>query len=73
MFAPAAGVSEDQVCGSAHCLSGPYWATAKNAKNTPISAIHVSERGGKLGLTVGEEHVKLRGEAIVFARGELLL
>jgi predicted PhzF superfamily epimerase YddE/YHI9 len=26
-FAPAAGVNEDPVTGSAHCALGPYWQT----------------------------------------------
>ena len=73
MFAPGAGVPEDHVCGSAHCLSGPYWAAAKGLMNTPISAMHVSERGGKLGLTVEERTIKLRGEVKTFAKGQMTL
>lgn len=31
-FAPAVGVDEDPVTGSAHCTLGPYWA-AKLGRN----------------------------------------
>ncbi|KAJ7209288.1 hypothetical protein GGX14DRAFT_632599 [Mycena pura] len=32
IFAPVLGVPEDHVCGSAHCLNGPYWARKAEAQ-----------------------------------------
>ncbi|KAI0316860.1 hypothetical protein OF83DRAFT_1124558 [Amylostereum chailletii] len=76
MFAPAAGVPEDPVCGSAHCLLAPYWS-AKLAleAGTDVRAKQVSWRGGDLGLTMesGTGVLRLRGEARIVMRGEVLL
>ena len=52
MFAPAASVPEDPVCGTAHTLSVPYW-TAKNGLHAKVEgegilARQVSARGGEL-------------------------
>jgi PhzF family phenazine biosynthesis protein len=69
-FAPAAGIDEDPVTGSAHCCLAPYWA-AKLGKTTLI-ARQVSARGGTIRVTLDGDRVKLAGQAITVLRGELV-
>jgi PhzF family phenazine biosynthesis protein len=69
-FAPAAGVNEDPVTGSAHCALGPYWA-AKTGR-TEFIAYQASERGGTVRLQVNRDRVMLRGQAVLMSRVELL-
>lgn len=68
-FAPAAGVDEDPVTGSAHCSLGPYWA--ERLGKTQFSAYQASARGGRISVTVRGERVLLAGKAITVLRGEL--
>ncbi len=70
-FAPAVGVDEDPVTGSAHCALTPYWA-AKLGKRDLV-AHQVSERGGVLRVHLDGERVRLAGQAVSVLRGELLL
>jgi PhzF family phenazine biosynthesis protein len=69
-FAPAAGVNEDPVTGSAHCCLGPYWAK-KLGKNELIG-YQASKRGGVVKVRVGNERVYLCGQAITVMRATLL-
>lgn len=69
-FAPAAGINEDPVTGSAHCCLGPYWA-AKLGK-LELTAYQASPRGGDLRVRVEGERVKLGGQAVTVLRGELV-
>ena len=69
-FAPAAGVNEDPVTGSAHCALGPYWQ-AKLGK-ADFTAYQASERGGIVKLSVQGERVLLRGQAVMMSRVELM-
>ncbi|NBC10984.1 MAG: PhzF family phenazine biosynthesis isomerase [Planctomycetes bacterium] len=70
-FAPAAGIDEDPVTGSAHCLLGPYWA-GKLGK-TALHARQVSRRGGELWVELDSERdtVTVAGHAVTMVRGEL--
>lgn len=61
-FAPAKGVPEDPVTGSAHCALGPYWMK-KLAKNS-FRAFQASARGGTVGVRVEENRVFLTGNAV---------
>lgn len=70
-FAPATGVNEDPVTGSAHCCLGPYWAQQLN-KN-PLNAAQRSQRGGSLTVELSGDRVLLTGCAVLVGRGELLL
>lgn len=70
-FAPATGVNEDPVTGSAHCCLGPYWATYLN--KPALHAAQRSERGGNLAVEVVADRVLLTGRAVLVGRGELLL
>ena len=69
-FAPGSGIDEDPVTGSAHCALAPYWS-AKLGK-TEFTARQMSPRGGTLKITLAGERVKLRGQATVVVKGELL-
>lgn len=68
-FAPAMGVDEDPVCGSAHCCLTPYWAARLG--RTSLSAFQASARGGVLKLRLEGDRVILGGQAVTVWRGEL--
>ena len=70
-FAPAVGVPEDPVTGSAHCTSAPYWAEQLGQRR--LSARQVSARGGDLVCTVRGDRVRLAGQGVLVIRGELFL
>ncbi|KAJ6481820.1 hypothetical protein C8R45DRAFT_1003162 [Mycena sanguinolenta] len=65
---------EDQVCGSAHCLTGPYWHNKNGlASDQPFKAKMVSSRGGDLNLFWDQAPavMALTGETFVMASGEI--
>ena len=71
-FAPALGVDEDPVTGSAHCCLGPHWAE-KLGKNELVG-YQASERGGVVRVRISEngDRVVLGGEAVTVLKGELI-
>jgi PhzF family phenazine biosynthesis protein len=69
-FAPALGVNEDPVCGSAHCCLTPYWA--ERLGKTHMMAYQASARGGVLRLRLNGDRVMLGGQAVTVWQGELL-
>jgi PhzF family phenazine biosynthesis protein len=69
-FAPAAGVPEDPVTGSAHCALAPFWG--KRLGKEAMTAYQASPRGGVVGVRVVGRRVHLIGRAITVLRGELL-
>ncbi len=68
-FAPAAGIDEDQVTGSAHCCLGPFWG--KRLALTEMLAYQASPRGGVVRVRLAGERVHLGGRAVTILRGEL--
>jgi PhzF family phenazine biosynthesis protein len=70
-FAPAAGINEDPVTGSAHCSLIPYWAERLNKQH--LSAYQCSARGGELHCRLEGERVKMAGYAHLVASGKLHL
>jgi len=68
-FAPASGVGEDPVTGSAHCCVGPYWS-GRLGKN-PLVAFQASARGGLVRVELAGDRVRLGGQAVTVFRGEL--
>ncbi len=68
-FAPAVGINEDPVTGSAHCALGPYWLTRLG--KSELSAYQASARGGEMTVVVRGERVLLRGRAITMLSGDL--
>jgi len=69
-FAPAAGVNEDPVTGSAHCALGPFWQTRLG--RSEFTAFQASARGGVVKVRVAGDRVYLSGRAVTVWRGELL-
>jgi PhzF family phenazine biosynthesis protein len=69
-FAPAVGVDEDPVTGSAHCCLGPYWG-AKLGKQT-LRAYQASSRGGILRVGLKDDRVLIGGQAVTVMRCEIL-
>jgi PhzF family phenazine biosynthesis protein len=69
-FAPAVGVDEDPVTGSAHCFLAPYWA-AKLGKGS-LTGYQASARGGVVNVAMHGDRVKLKGQAVTVLEGELL-
>jgi PhzF family phenazine biosynthesis protein len=69
-FAPAAGVNEDPVTGSAHCALGPYWQ-ARLGKSD-FTAYQASARGGVVRVGLRGERVLLGGQAVTTSRVEFL-
>lgn len=69
-FAPAVGINEDPVTGSAHCSLTPYWQ--EKLGKTPLLAHQVSSRGGLLKVTSQGDRVLIGGQAITVLKGEIL-
>lgn len=68
-FAPAQGIPEDPVTGSAHCVLAPHWAGRLGRDR--LDALQVSPRGGRLRLALEGDRVKIAGQAVTVLRGEL--
>lgn len=69
-FAPAVGVPEDPVTGSAHCALGPYWAARLGRQH--LVGEQLSARGGRVVVELAGDRVLLRGGAVTVVRGELV-
>lgn len=69
MFAPAHGIDEDPVTGSAHCTSVPYWA--KKLGKTELVARQISKRGGTLWCSDAGARVVIRGRCADYMKGEI--
>jgi predicted PhzF superfamily epimerase YddE/YHI9 len=68
-FAPAQGVPEDPVTGSAHCTLVPYWA--KRLGKTDLEARQLSRRGGALRCALNGDRVSIGGHAVVYLQGHV--
>ena len=68
-FAPAAGVDEDPVTGSAHCCLTPFWSSRLG--KTEMLAFQASRRGGIMRVRLDGDRVRLGGRAVTVLRGEL--
>lgn len=66
-FAPLAGINEDPVTGSAHCVLAPYWAKKLN-KNT-FFARQLSERTGDIWCQLENDRVMISGYATTYMQG----
>jgi predicted PhzF superfamily epimerase YddE/YHI9 len=69
-FAPATGVDEDPVTGSAHCALAPYWAERQG--RSELVGYQASARGGHVRVRVNGARVILAGQAVTVLRGELI-
>lgn len=70
-FAPAGGIAEDPVTGSAHCTLVPYWA--RRLGKTRLHARQVSARGGELCCEHRGERVTIAGRAVRYLEGAIFL
>jgi len=70
-FAPAAGIDEDPVTGSAHCQLIPYWA--KRLGKERLAARQVSQRGGTLSCALEGDRVTIAGQARLYLEGTITL
>jgi PhzF family phenazine biosynthesis protein len=68
-FAPAVGVNEDPVTGSAHCVLTPYW-TARLGRNSLVG-YQASARGGTVRVEQAGDRVRLGGQAVTTVKGML--
>jgi len=68
-FAPAKGVPEDPVTGSAHCTLIPYWADRLG--KTKLHALQVSPRGGEVWCEHQGDRVVMSGNAVRFLTGTI--
>ncbi len=70
-FVPKVGIDEDPVTGSTHCTLVPYWKEVLGKND--LTALQVSERGGKLYCTDLGKTVKMSGEAVVYLEGYIFV
>ena len=70
-FAPRAGIPEDPVTGSAHCLLTPYWAERLGKER--LEARQISARGGALTCELQGARVRIEGRVALYLDGEITL
>jgi PhzF family phenazine biosynthesis protein len=70
-FAPAVGINEDPVTGSAHCALVPFWSE-KTGKKDFISH-QVSKREGVLKVSLKGDRVEISGQAKTIFKAELFV
>jgi PhzF family phenazine biosynthesis protein len=70
-FAPAQGVPEDPVTGSAHCTLIPYWA--ERLGKTKLFARQISPRGGELWCEHRGDRVSIAGRAVKYLEGTIVV
>lgn len=68
-FAPAVGVNEDPVTGSAHTMLIPFWSEKLGKKE--LTARQISARGGILHCKNLGERVAIGGKAVTYLVGEI--
>ncbi len=70
-FAPAHGVAEDAVTGSAHCMLTPYWS--RKLGKTRLDARQISARGGRLVCEDRGQRTGIGGQAVLFMEGTITI
>ena len=68
-FAPALGINEDPVTGSAHCALVPFWHSRTG--RTDFVSHQVSKREGILKVSLKGDRVEISGQAKTIFRAEL--
>ena len=71
VFAPAAGVDEDPVTGSAHAVLAPYWT--KRLGRDRFTAFQASPRGGHVDCRMEGDRVILGGQCVTVIEGRFRL
>jgi PhzF family phenazine biosynthesis protein len=69
VFAAGAGIDEDPVTGSAHCISVPYWA--ERLGKDRLTCFQASKRGGHLTGRMEGERVILGGKCVTVLEGTM--
>jgi predicted PhzF superfamily epimerase YddE/YHI9 len=62
VFAPAVGLPEDPVCGTAHRIITPYWT--ERLGKAELHSRQLSKRGGDLWCTASGTNVEIAGESV---------
>lgn len=70
-FAPASGIPEDPVTGSAHCTLVPYWA--ERLGKTRLKARQISARVGDLSCEDRRERVTIAGRCVLYMEGAIAI
>lgn len=70
-FAPAVGVPEDPVTGSAHTVLTPFWAKRLSKDN--LKARQLSKRGGTIQCKLLGDRVEIGGSAVTYMTGKIEL
>ena len=68
-FAPADGIPEDPVTGSAHTALAPYWSSRLGRNE--LTGLQASARGGLVHTAIHGDRVHLTGHAVVVLDGTL--
>jgi predicted PhzF superfamily epimerase YddE/YHI9 len=68
-FAPTAGIPEDPVTGSTHCVLATFWSRLLG--KTEFHARQVSKRGGDLWLKLEGDRVKIAGHTTAVMNGQI--
>jgi PhzF family phenazine biosynthesis protein len=69
VFAAGAGIDEDPVTGSAHCISVPYWA--ERLGRDALTCFQASKRGGRLTARLNGDRVILGGKCVTVLEGTM--
>lgn len=69
VFVPDMDDMEDPVTGSTHCMIIPYWAGELGKRR--ITAFQASRRSGVIAGEVAGGRVRLSGQAVLYAAGEI--
>jgi PhzF family phenazine biosynthesis protein len=70
-FAPAVGIDEDPVTGSANCALAPFWA--EKTGRTDFNSHQISKREGNLKVSLKGDRVEISGQAKTIFKGELFV
>ena len=70
-FAPAVGIDEDPVTGSAHCALAPFWSEKTGRKD--FNSHQVSKREGILKVSLKGDRVEISGQAKTIFRAEMFV
>jgi len=70
-FAPALGIDEDPVTGSAHCALVPFWYSRTGKKE--FVSHQVSKRSGILRVSLKSDRVEISGQAVTILRAEMYI
>ena len=70
-FAPKYGINEDNVTGSICSQLVPFWAQVYQKNH--LKAKQLSKRGGEILCKLENERVEIKGEAILYMKGQIII